>query len=79
MTRHVKSPLATWILAMAAALTLALVQPVTAISAEPPRLMLQKGDRIILIGNTLAERMQYYGHFETLLHAPFSRARADFS
>ncbi len=40
---------------------------------QPPRpdLVLRKGDRIILIGNTFAERMQYYGHFETLLHARF--------
>ena len=29
-----------------------------------------KGD-ILLIGNTLAERMQYFGHFETLLHSRF--------
>src|SRR5262249_30450473 len=35
------------------------------------KLELKKGDRIILIGNTLAERMQYYGHFETLLHSRF--------
>src|SRR5690242_20283608 len=40
-------------------------------AAEATRLELKKGDRIILIGNTLAERMQYYGHFETLLHARF--------
>ena len=40
-------------------------------AAEPPRLELNKGDRIIIIGNTLAERMQYYGHFETLLHSRF--------
>ena len=38
---------------------------------EPPRLELYKGDRVILIGNTLAERMQYFGHFETLLHSRF--------
>ena len=40
-------------------------------AAEPTRLELKKGDRIIIIGNTLAERMQYYGHFETLLHSRF--------
>ncbi len=34
-------------------------------------LSLKKGDRIILIGNTLAERMQYFNHFETLLHSRF--------
>ncbi|MCA9046429.1 MAG: SGNH/GDSL hydrolase family protein, partial [Planctomycetaceae bacterium] len=36
-------------------------------SAEPlfnPK----KGDKVVLIGNTLAERMQYFNHFETLLH-----------
>ncbi|QDV37983.1 PVC-type heme-binding CxxCH protein [Tautonia plasticadhaerens] len=37
----------------------------------PGRLALDKGDRIILIGNTLAERMQYFGHWETLLHSRF--------
>ncbi len=40
-------------------------------AAQPAKLDLKKGDRIILIGNTFAERMQYYGHFETLLHARF--------
>ncbi|MBX6314458.1 MAG: HEAT repeat domain-containing protein [Isosphaeraceae bacterium] len=38
---------------------------------EPPRLELHKGDRIILIGNTLAERMQHFPHFETLLYSRF--------
>ncbi len=42
-----------------------------AIAAESARLELHKGDRIIIIGNTLAERMQYYSHFETLLHGRF--------
>ena len=41
------------------------------VPGAPSRLGLKKGDRIILIGNTLAERMQYYGHFETLLHSRF--------
>ena len=35
------------------------------------KLELQKGDRIILIGNTLAERMQYFGNLETLLQSRF--------
>ncbi len=35
------------------------------------RLDLKKGDRIILIGNTLAERMQHFGNFETLLQSRF--------
>ncbi len=34
-------------------------------------LEIRKGDHISIIGNTLAERMQYFGHFETLLHARF--------
>src|SRR5690606_27553103 len=36
-----------------------------------PRLTLNKGDHVVIIGNTTAERMQYFGHFETLLHARF--------
>jgi len=32
---------------------------------------LHKGDRVILVGNTLAERMQYFGNFETLLQSRF--------
>ena len=35
------------------------------------KLELKKGDRILLIGNTLAERMQHFGNFETLLHSRF--------
>jgi glucose/arabinose dehydrogenase len=38
---------------------------------EPAKLSLKKGDRVILIGNTLAERMQYFGNWETLLHSRF--------
>lgn len=37
----------------------------------PDRLELQPGEKIVLIGNTLAERMQYFGHWETLLHSRF--------
>ena len=40
-------------------------------AADKPALELKHGDRIILIGNTLAERMQYFGHWETLLHSRF--------
>jgi len=39
--------------------------------ADEPRLELRKGDRVVLVGNTLAERMQTFGTFETLLHARF--------
>src|SRR5690242_18805871 len=40
-------------------------------AADEPKLTLQKGDHVVLIGNTLAERMQYFGNFETLLHSRF--------
>jgi glucose/arabinose dehydrogenase len=43
----------------------------TARADEPAKLELKKGDRIILIGNTLAERMQYFGNFETMLQNRF--------
>ncbi len=36
-----------------------------------PLLTLKQGDKIVLLGNTLAERMQYSSHWETLLHARF--------
>ncbi len=39
--------------------------------AEAPRLELKKGDRIVIVGNTLAERMQQYGNLETLLYSRF--------
>lgn len=39
-------------------------------AAESP-LQLETGNKIVLIGNTLAERMQHFGHWETLLHARF--------
>ena len=42
-----------------------------AMAEDPAKLELKKGDRIILIGNTLAERMQYFGNFETLLQSRF--------
>ncbi len=40
-----------------------------AMAAEP--LQLQKGDHVVLVGNALAERMQYFNHFETRLHSRF--------
>ena len=69
MTKRLRSRCAHLLLAAAA--VIALLAPAPALSADAPKLQLRKGDRIILIGNTLAERMQYYGHFETLLHARF--------
>lgn len=57
-------------LALVAAALLASTAP-PAKAADAPTLTLKKGDRIILIGNTLAERMQYSGNWETLLHSRF--------
>lgn len=42
-----------------------------ALDAQAPPLALRAGDRIVLVGNTLAERMQVFNHFETLLMARF--------
>ncbi|TWT29497.1 PVC-type heme-binding CxxCH protein [Blastopirellula retiformator] len=49
----------------AAAITLA------GVARADQKLELKKGDKIVYIGNTLAERMQYFPHFETLLQARF--------
>jgi lysophospholipase L1-like esterase len=40
-------------------------------SAQAPRLELRQGDTIVFVGNTLAERMQHFNHFETLLMTRF--------
>jgi len=39
--------------------------------AAEPRLKLEKGDRIAIIGNTLADRMQHDAWLETYIHALF--------
>jgi glucose/arabinose dehydrogenase len=39
--------------------------------AQAAPMELKKGDHICIIGNTLAERMQHYGHLEALIHAHF--------
>ena len=41
------------------------------LTAQPPRLVLAPHDRVVLVGNTFAERMQLFNHFETLLAARF--------
>src|SRR5947208_11511224 len=56
---------------LALALATACAGPAPATAADKPALELKKGDRIVLIGNTLAERMQHFGNFETLLHSRF--------
>jgi lysophospholipase L1-like esterase len=40
------------------------------LAAQP--VTLQPGDRVVLVGNTLCERMQLFNHFETLLIARFA-------
>ena len=40
-------------------------------AAAQPRLALQPHDRVMLVGNTLAERQQLFNHFETSLLARF--------
>lgn len=44
--------------------------PAAAIATSLP-LPLKKGDRIALIGNTLLDRSQHFGHLEALLHSHF--------
>jgi glucose/arabinose dehydrogenase/lysophospholipase L1-like esterase len=68
MTKRATFRTATWLPAAMAVLA-SFAAPCGA--AAKPELVLRQGDRIILIGNTFAERMQYYGYFETLLHARF--------
>ena len=58
-------------IAICVALAISAMMPTTTSADDSTKLELKKGDRIILIGNTLAERMQYFGHFETLLHSRF--------
>src|SRR5688572_20436465 len=45
---------------------------VHAAAEAPEHLTINQGDRVLLIGNTLAERMLYHGHFETLLYSRFA-------
>ncbi|MCB1061376.1 MAG: SGNH/GDSL hydrolase family protein [Verrucomicrobiae bacterium] len=47
--------------------------PILALAA-PPSLDLKKGDHLVLIGNTFAERMQYFGYFETLVNLHYPEA-----
>ncbi|WP_435017238.1 PVC-type heme-binding CxxCH protein [Tundrisphaera sp. TA3] len=55
----------------ALAISSALAVAAPAHAADAPKLELKQGDRMILIGNTLAERMQYFGNWETLLQSRF--------
>jgi len=61
----------------AAALVLCLLLgfPAGEASAQDRPLVLRPRDRIVLLGNTLAERMQLFNHFETLLSTRFPDLR----
>jgi glucose/arabinose dehydrogenase/lysophospholipase L1-like esterase len=48
-----------------------LLVPLAVSAAAPETLKLDTGDRIVIEGNTLAERQQLFGHFETLLQSRF--------
>ena len=62
----------TTILPITTSLLLLLVPTLPAASPKPPpepRFQFQDGDRVVLIGNTLVERDQRFGHLETALLA----------
>ncbi|MDP3071609.1 MAG: GDSL-type esterase/lipase family protein, partial [Opitutaceae bacterium] len=44
-------------------------------AASPSVLAIREGDSICLVGNTLAERLQHFNHWETRLHQRFPRHR----
>jgi glucose/arabinose dehydrogenase/azurin len=52
---------------------IAAVLPLAAVAAAPRTLELREGDHLCLIGNTLAERLQHFNGWETLLHQRFPR------
>ncbi len=63
MLRHITGVLAVMVFTTAG--------PIVSAADSTPSLKLDEGDRIVIIGNTLAERMQYFNRFETRLHARF--------
>ncbi len=50
-----------------AALLASLLLSAPALAADPPKITLKDGDRIVYLGNTFAERDASYGYLETLL------------
>ena len=61
--------------AIGAAAILALAVLAPAASAQSSRLELHPGDTVVFVGNTLAERMRHFNHFETLLMTRFPELR----
>ncbi|MHC4877620.1 MAG: PVC-type heme-binding CxxCH protein [Planctomycetota bacterium] len=51
------------------ALAISVVASLTTLARADGVVTLKKGDRVVLIGNALAEREQYFGHFEAQVHA----------
>ncbi len=64
-----------WGSALVAAGALLLGVPATDALAQGRPFALEPGDRVVLLGNTLAERMQLFNHFETLLATRFPDLR----
>ncbi len=54
-----------------AALLLLFVSSASLQAAQPGPLELKPGERIAIVGNTLADRMQHFGDLETRLHSRF--------
>lgn len=50
-------------------LFISFLMPARTASSDGPALELKRGDHIVFIGNTLADRMQHHGWLETYLHA----------
>jgi hypothetical protein len=56
---------------LAAALAVILFAFFSASPTEAASLEIQQGDHVVWIGNTFAERMQYFGEIESRLHARY--------
>src|SRR4029453_18751265 len=48
------------------------------VRAQTPKLDLRKGDRVVFMGDTFAEREALFGYIETMLHAQFPEQKLTF-
>ena len=55
-----------------------LVGLVPGLEAQIPRVDLRKGDRVVFMGDTFAEREAMFGYLETMLHAQFPEHKLTF-
>jgi lysophospholipase L1-like esterase len=69
--RSANGQLLTWVRGVAICGLGALAACAQSAFAQSARLELQQGDTVVFVGNTLAERMQHFNHFETLLMTRF--------